>query len=128
MKNIVIFILIIVTSSCAPSGIIGTYNRTFEISTAAMTSTKKQKLIINRDSTVTWIDYKNEFSQGDSSLTYGVITAKSHSLFILKDTIGHKKYCLLKKGQKLFFYKCNIGKGYRFPNPFIKDHLSNSQK
>lgn len=124
MRFKVIFILILVASSCTTSNLVGTYNRTYKVSTAAMTSIKKQKLIINPDSSFMWIDYKNKFSKGDSSLTYGIIkNTKGNKLYILIDTVVNNKFCVFKKGIKLYFYNCDYGKRYRYSNPFIKYKL-----
>ncbi|MEO6720120.1 MAG: hypothetical protein ABIN67_07125 [Ferruginibacter sp.] len=112
-----------VASSCSTSNIVGSYNRTYKISAAAMTSVKKQKLIINADSSFMWTDYKDEFSKIDSSLTYGIIkSTNGNKLYVLKDTVTNNKFCLFNKGGKLYFYDCSQGKKYRYSNPFIKEN------
>jgi len=113
----------IIASSCSTSNIVGNYSRTYKISAAAMTSTKKEKLIIKIDSSFIWTDYKDEFSKIDSSLTYGIIkSTNGEKLYVLKDTVTIKEFCLFKKGRKLYFYDCSQGKKYRYSNPFVKEN------
>jgi hypothetical protein len=113
----------VVVSSCSTSNIVGSYNRTYKISAAAMTSMKKQTLIINADSSFIWTDYKDEFSKIDSSLTYGIIKSTSgNKLYVLEDTVTNNKFCLFSKGGKLYFYDCSQGKKNRYSNPFIKEN------
>jgi len=122
MRYKLFFFLIALISSCTTSNIVGRYNRAYKISTAVMTETKKETLIINKDSSFIWIDYKNEFSKFDSSLTYGIIKSTDGSkLYVLNDTVTNTKFCLSKNGEKLYFYNCSQGKKYRYPNPFIKE-------
>ena len=121
MRYTCIFLLMIATSSCSTSNIVGIYNRKYTISSPVITSIKKQKLIINADSSFIWTDYKDEFSRGDSSFTYGIIrNTNGRKLYVLKDTITNNRFCLFNKRGKLYFYDCSQGKNYRYSNPFIK--------
>lgn len=123
MRIAVILILILVASSCVPSNLVGTYKRTYKISTSVMTSNKMQKLIIKADSSFIWTDYKDEFSKSDSSIIYGLIRSNDGSnLYVLKDTLTNNIFCLFKKEKKLYFYNCKQGKKYTYSNPFIKDN------
>jgi len=115
--NVATFLLF----SCSTSNLKGVYNREYKKCVDGMVSIEKQKLIVKDDLSFVWIDYKDEFSLYDSSVTYGsVIINNGSNLLTLKDTSTNSTYCLLKRGNKLFFYNCTQGKKYRYSNPFLK--------
>lgn len=116
----VILVLTLFISSCTVSNIVGTYSRTYKFSTPVAASIKKQKLIIASDSSFVLIDYQDEYAAGDSSIIYGIVRPKGKKLYNLIETGSSNKFCLFKKGVKLYFYSCDYGKRYRYPNPFVR--------
>ena len=121
MKYKLIFLATIFLASCTTSNILRVYHRSYNKCEGSMPSNKKQKLLINADSSFIWTDYKDEFTKKDSSLTYGKIKSKDgNHLYVLRDTIMNNVFCLLVKGEKLYFYDCSQEKNIRYSNPFIR--------
>jgi hypothetical protein len=123
MRSGLIVLLILMTSGCSNSKIAGAYSRTYEICTGGIVSTTKQRLVIHADGGFILTDYKDKFALIDSTLSYGTVKSTSGiKLYVLNDTVTNNSFCLFKKGKKLFFYNCNVGKKYRYANPFVKEH------
>lgn len=125
MKNILYLIfgcLILLTGSCKVTSLDGRYSREYKICEGGIYFSKKDILILTKDSSFLLINYsldENTLNVIDSQRVIGKYASNNsfRNVYTLESNVP---FCFYKRSAKLFFCNCLAGKKVRYKTPFIQ--------
>jgi hypothetical protein len=121
---ILLFLFCILLFSCKSEMLFGNYLRQFKENDAIALYDVKEELSLRSDSTYRILSLRYYGSQEhqlkDSFLTIGRFRLVNSNIFLVPDGFSSEQFCLLYKGNKLFYYNCELGSHAKFRHPFKK--------